>query len=162
MKKSLVLSLALLFALPVVAGDDVKTLPAAMYDTMKSGKKLDKVFVDPSYDKSKGFKLGEVEFRAESLNSTVIDGMKKSMAMITKREAPYTLHVVVVKVTTKTFTGFGNLMGKVFIEGRIVDENGKLVAAFLASERAGTVGMGADDYQVACDKIATDVAKDLR
>ena len=143
------------------ASDDPKTLPAPCYDQMKSGKKLDKVVILPGFDKAKGFKLGSVDYRAETMNSTVLEALKKSAAMAVRSESTYTLNLAIVKVTTKTFTGFGNVMGKVTVEGKITDANGDMVAAFKTAERAGSAGMGADDYQVACDKIVSAITKDL-
>jgi len=164
MKKNLMLALAILFSLPVLAGDEVKTLPAAMYDSMKSGKKLEKVFVDPSFDRAKGFKLSEVEYRDELLNSSITDALKKSIGMVVRSDSPYTLHLAIVNVTTKTFTGFGDVMGKLTVEGKILDAEGKVVVAFIAREKSGHgAGLsGAEDYSVATDKIATAIAKDLR
>lgn len=163
MKNAIILTLAVLFGATATAGETIKTLPAELYATMKEGKKLEKVFVDPSFDKSKGFKLGDIEYRAENLNSSLMDTLKKSMGMIVRGQSPYTLHLAIVEVTTRTYTGFGYVWGKVVVEGRIVDETGKLVVAFIASERGKGAGLsGTDDYSVATDKIAQAIAKDLR
>lgn len=161
MKKSLMLTLTLVLGFALKAGDDPKTLSPAMYEAMKSGKKLDKVFVDPAYSKMAGFKVAPVEYKAENRSTAVMEGMAKSLATLAKVDSPYTLHVAVIKVTTKTFTGFGSVMGKVTVEGRIVDGDGKVVVAFVTGERAGAFATASDDYQVACDKIASAIAKDL-
>ena len=161
MKKALMFTLALVFGFTLKASDVPKTLPPAMYDAMKSGKKLDKVFVDPAYGKLAGFKVAPIDYKAENRSTAVLEGMTKSLGMLAKSDSVYTLHVTVIKVTTKTFTGFGSVMGKVTVEGRIVDADGKVVVAFVTGERAGSFATAADDYQVACDKIASAIAKDL-
>lgn len=162
MKKTMLLTLALMFSLVLKASDDPKTLPPAMYETMKSGKKLDKVFVDPAYGKQAGFKLGDVEYRAENMKPEVLDGIKKSLAMIVKSQSPFTLKLTVIKVSNTTFVGLGNVMGKVTVEGQIVDADGKVVVAFVTRESAELGGFGGGtNYQAACNKIVTAIAKDL-
>lgn len=155
------LAVVLMFGLSLKAGDDPKTLPPAMYEAMKSGKKLDKVFVDPAYGKQAGFKVAPIEYKAENRSTAVMEGMAKSLATLAKVDSSYTLHLTVIKVTTKTFTGFGSVMGKVTVEGRILDAEGKVLVAFVTGERAGAFATASDDYQVACDKIASAIAKDL-
>lgn len=162
MKRTLMLVAVLMFGLSLRAGDDPRTLPPAMYEAMKSGKKLDKVFVDPAYGKLAGFKVGDIEYRAENLKPEVLEGMKKALGMLGKEQAPYTLKVTIVKVTNSTFIGLGNVMGKVTVEGQIVDSEGKVVVAFVTRETAELGGFGGGtNYQAACNKIASAIAKDL-
>jgi hypothetical protein len=52
-------------------------------------------------------------------------------------------------------------MGHVTVEGKIVDATGKIIAAFTTSGSAGSWGSANDDYQAACDKIASAIAVDL-
>jgi hypothetical protein len=52
-------------------------------------------------------------------------------------------------------------MGKVFVEGKISDAAGKIMAAFTTSGSAGSWGGVNDDFQLACDKIASEIAADL-
>lgn len=164
MKKTAFLACALfgILANPLVASDDPKTLPPAAYEQMKSGKKLDKVWLDPAFDKTKGFKVGPVLYKAENRNGEVLEYLGKALATLGNPDSPYTLKVAVVKVTTKTFTGFGSVMGYVMVEGRIVDGEDKVVGTFIAKERAGGFASAKDDYPAACDKIASDIAKDLQ
>jgi hypothetical protein len=143
------------------ADDAVKTLPPTIYQQMKHGKKLDKVWVGTDYDKTKGFKIGTIEYKAENRNGTVTDYMPKALATLAKSDSPVTLQMTITKVTTKSFTGFGNAMGHVTVEGKIVDATGKIIAAFTTSGSAGSWGSANDDYQAACDKIASAIAVDL-
>jgi hypothetical protein len=162
-KKNLFLFLAFcgLFVMPMKASDDPKTLPPAMYEQLKSGKKLDKVWVDPSYDKAKGFKVAPLAYKAELRVGDVMDSLNKVLGTLATADSGFTLKVAVVKVSTKTFTGFGNIMGAVTVEGQVLDTDGKVVAAFITKEKAGGFGGGKDDYATACDRIASDIAKDL-
>lgn len=156
MKKTILLTLALMFGLVLKAGDDPKTLAPAMYEIMKSGKKLDKVFIDQSYDRKIGFKLGTIEYLADNRKPHVLKEMTEMVGMLVKNQSPYTLNLSIVKVTNASFIGVGYVMGRVTVEGKIVDADGKIVAAFLTREAAM-----ADDYQVACEKIVNAIAKDL-
>ena len=145
----------------LMATDDPKTLPPEMYETMKGGGKLDKAFVDPSYDKTKGFKLGSVDYKAETMNSAAFDALNKSMRMLAKSDSPFTLHVAITKVTTGHKLIKTRVRGRLTIEGRIVDANGKIIVAFTTREAAGELGADADNFQSATDKIATAISKDL-
>ena len=152
---------AMFIGCTVKADDAVKTLPPAIYQQMKHGKQLEKVWVGTDYDKTKGFKVSAVEYKAEIRNGTVMDYMPKALATLEKSDSPVTLQVIITKVTTKSFTGFGNAMGKVFVEGKISDATGKIMAAFTTSGSAGSWGGVNDDFQLACDKIASEIAADL-
>ena len=161
--KNIALAFILVIIGPAIlkADEDAKTLPPGTYQQMKHGKKLDKIWLRTDYDKTKGFKIGTVDYKAENRNGTVMDYMPKALATLAKTDSPFTLQVAIIKVTTKTFTGFGNKMGKVTLEGKIVDPTGKVVAAFVAAGSAGSWGSGSDDYQAACDQIASGMAVDL-
>jgi len=165
MKKLKIITLALTISITgsafLKAEDAVRTFPPAVYQQMKHGKQLDKVWVGTDYDKTKGFKVGAVEYRAEKRNGTVMDYMPKTLAPLAKGDSPVTLQVIITKVSTKSFTGFGNAMGKVFVEGKIIDATGKIIAAFTTSGSAGNWGDAADDFQSACDKITSEIATDL-
>jgi hypothetical protein len=165
MKKLKIIALALTISITgsafLKAADAVKTLPPAIYQQMKHGKKLENVWVGNDYDKTKGFKVNAVEYKAEIRNGAVMDYLPKALATLAKDDSPVTLQVVVTRVTTKAFTGFGNAMGKVFVEGKISDATGKIIAAFTTSGSAGNWGDAADDFQLACDKIASGIATDL-
>ena len=58
MKKFLLIALAAFGFLTgsLHASDDPKTLPPAAYEQMKNGNKLDKIWLDPAFDKSQGYK----------------------------------------------------------------------------------------------------------
>ena len=145
----------------LMAAEDPKTLPPEMYQVMESGKSLGKVFVDPAYDKAKGFKLGSVDYRADTKISAVLEGLNRSMGMLTKSESPFTLNLVITKVTTGFKLLRKHVRGRLTIEGAIVDAKGKVVAAFTTREPAGKIGADVDNYQIACDAIATAISKDL-
>ncbi len=71
MKKLKIIALALTISITgsvfLKAEDAVKTFPPAIYQQMKHGKQLEKVWIGANYDKAKGFKVGAVEYRAENV-----------------------------------------------------------------------------------------------
>jgi hypothetical protein len=140
--KSIVLALVIAVSGPAVikANDDVKTLPPETYKQMKHGKKLEKVWVGPDYDNAKGFNVGSVEYKAETRNGTVMDYLPKALATLAKTNSPATLQVTVTKVTTKSFTGFGNAMGHVTVEGKIVGAKGKVLSCLYDQRERRIVG----------------------
>lgn len=148
--------------LPALASDDPKTLPAPIYDQLKSGRKLDKSYLTPDYDKTKGFKIGKVDYKAEYRSGDIITYLPKALSTLAKDDSPFTLNIAVVHVSTKTNALVGTIMGAVTIEGQIVDNNGKVVVAFRTKEKSASAGFGGrDDYSVAIDKIASAIAADL-
>jgi len=160
MRKHLALAMAVIFSLPMMAGDEVKSLPPAMYDSMKSGKKLDKVFVDPAYDRTKGFKLGTVDFRAEFRSTKLIENLPKALGSIQKGSSDCTLNVTVVKAAPQKMAfPMGVHKAKLTVEGQVVDRNGKVLVAFVADEKCPT-----NDFEFAggCDLIAAAILADLQ
>jgi hypothetical protein len=158
MKRAMHLALTVLCSLPMLAGDAIKTFPPAMYDAMKGGKKLDKVFIDPAYDRSKGFKMGAIDYHADFRSSQVIESLPKALGAIAKGDGEYTLKIAVVKVTT--FSAGGWVKGKLGVEGQIVDKEGRVLVAF-ATTVSSAGGINGDDYMLASDKIASAIYKDL-
>jgi len=166
MKNRFFLALAIMaaFCIPSHASDDPKTLAPNVYDQLKSGKKLDKVWISPDYVRSKGFKVEpNVDYKAENRSTQVMEMLPKALGSLARTDSQFTLKVAVVRVTTRTFTGFGYISGTLRVEGRIVDADGKVVAAFVTKESgsSGTLGNDTDNYMPACDKIASAIAKDL-
>lgn len=144
-----------------ICGDLPKTLPPAMYESMKSGKKLNKVFVDPAYIRQTGFKVAPIQIKGENRSVVAFDALTKALTLVSSSDSPNSLQVTIVEVTAKYPTGFGNVMGHIAVEGKVVSPDGKVLAAFVTSERAGTFGAEMDDYPAACDKIMSAIAKDL-
>jgi hypothetical protein len=157
------LLMALAVALPVVparAGDEAKTLTPEVCKLMKSGKKLDSVWLGPDYDKSKGFKVADLEYLAEERNGQVIEYLPAQLKTIAKADSPYTLTVTVVDVGSRTATGLFYIKGKITVEGRVTDSQGKVVAAFKTREKMPE-NLAGTDAKAGVDKIMTAIVKDL-
>ena len=81
--------------------------------------------------------------------------------MLAKSDSPYTLHMTITKVTAGHKLLKTRVRGRLTIEGKIVDTNSKIIVAFTTREAAGEIGADADNFQIASDKIATAISKDL-
>ena len=168
MKKFLIIALAAFGFLtsPLHASDDPKTLPPAAYSQLKSGKKLDKVWLDPAFDKAKGFKVGPVVYKAEYRSGEVMDYLGKALATLGNPESTFTLKVAVVKAAAKHGVVIGTKGGFVTVEGQITDADGKMVGCFQTTGKAGPAWADnngeKDNFPAACDKIASDIASDLQ
>lgn len=157
--KNLILALAILFSLPVLACDDVKTLPPAMYSQMKSGKKLDKVWIAPTFDKSKGVAMGEFKWSAEDRNSTIMEFLPAQLKTITKEGSPYKINVTVVRASNFKNVVVRYIRAMLGVEGTIVNSDNKVIAAFKTevsfSEYANV------DAKGGVDKVISAILKDL-
>src|ERR1017187_5695914 len=98
---ALALTITIIGSAFLQAADAVKTLPPAIYQQMKHGKKLENVWVGNDYDKAKGFKVNGIEYKAEIRNGAVMDYLPKALATLAKDDSRVTLQVVVTRVTTK-------------------------------------------------------------
>jgi len=156
---------ATLMASPLVAADEIKTLPPAMYESMKSGKKLDKVFVGPEYSRTQGFSLGDLEYKAEERSVDLKEYIPRSIGDLAKPKATNKLHLTVVeyKICKPGFFANVGADGYVVLEGRIVNADGTLVAAFRAKGKYNDLGRSGrgHSFRDAVDQIASAIAKDL-
>lgn len=153
-----VLVLAAAVLAPLQASDEVKTLPQAVYSQMKSGKKLDKVWVGPGYDKAKGFQFGELNYRAETRNGSVIEYFPTAFKGVAKDQAPYKLVLAVTGFSEKTYAVITYKDGWVEVEGQLQDSEGKAVAAFKTKQ---TYPASSNDPKKAVDGIVSAIIKDL-
>ena len=155
----LVLALPHAYLSSAVADDEVKTLPPAMYKQMKGGKKLDKVWIDHEYDKSKGVAMGEFNWSAPDRNSTIMEFLPDQLKTITKKDSPYKLNVTVVRASNFKNVGVAYIRAKLGVEGTIVNADKKVIAAFkteVSFSEYATV-----DAKGGVDKVISAILKDL-
>jgi hypothetical protein len=111
--------------------DIPRTLPPELYALMKPGTKLDKVWLGPDYDKSKGVKVAaQFESAADAPEGVAsAASLQQLLAGSASDDSPYTLFVTVVKVTHNA-KGYG-----LWIEGTVMDGGGKVLAAFTHADK---------------------------
>ncbi|MDP1833271.1 MAG: hypothetical protein Q8K67_14540 [Geothrix sp.] len=146
-----------------VSGEVPKTLPEAFYSTAKAGKKIDLLVVDPAYDKSKGFIFdGKVDYQAELRDTAMSEAIGIGVKEIATPGSPYTLKLTLVNLTTATWTGFFNLLGKATVEGNISGADGKILCSFLIKAKVPLKGMAGVDHRGTADTVVTAILKDLK
>lgn len=93
-----------LVALPAMAGDPAFLFSKEIYDQMKPGATVDKIWVSPDYDKSKGVKFAGVEWKADRRNASAKDYLVTSVKGECREDGRYDLTVWVVGYLEGVFT----------------------------------------------------------
>lgn len=153
--RNITIPAALIFTCTAHAGDPVKTLTPEMYGQMKAGQKLEKVWVSPTFDKTKGFKAGDVIWKVEERNPEVRTLLTDGLKDLAKATSPYTMNLTVVNFST-------GARGKVAVEGVVVDAEGKIFAAFsMATKTSLFLARGVNPWSAPVNEIISAIAKDL-
>ena len=153
-------ALSLLFIGSGMAADTYKVIPETISGELKAGKKLAKVWLAPNVEKGMAVRKIEVLWGAEDRNSSLEQELNRQVATLQKKEGAYTMKLTVVETSKKTFTGFGYILGKITIEGIIIDAGGKIVAAFQNKSKINE-SPGGFDYPATVDTIVSALMKDL-
>ena len=165
MKKLVLGSMILLAACagPLLADDAQETLPPEVYALMKSGSKLGKVWVGPGFDGAKGITIGRmtVDPSVSSGFSNAIDYFPYALRRLATTDSPNILSIVLVEMSTVDRGSTGYYSVTVGVEGRIVDKDGKLVAAFRTREVANSQETVENNLKRAMDRIVWAISKDL-
>ncbi|MCH7664708.1 MAG: hypothetical protein IH936_02095 [Acidobacteria bacterium] len=138
-----------------LAGEAVKSLSPEIYAQLKKGQKIQKVWIGPKFDKTKGFRAGDVSWTAEKRNQEVRTLLTDGVKDIATETGPYTLNLTVVNFST-------GARGKVAVEGMLVDTDGEVVAAFSHSAKTSFMAVrGVSPWAAPVDAIISAIAKDL-
>lgn len=103
-----------------------RTLPPDVYAKLAKGKSVSLVWKDASADFSKGWALAGVEYKAEELNSGLLEALKNQAGNLATKDAGIR---ATFRVTANHKSGFLDRV-KFTVEGVFVDRAGKVVAAF--------------------------------
>ena len=170
MKKFLRLALVLLAALvvlPLSAAEKVKiekltvkTLPAETYPLLEKGNRLSLVWKGNGFAPSRGFKLGEIAWKADVRLSEVSTNLKPRVAEIAKPGGFYTLDLTVTDVMTGANGVFFHTDGTIVLEGLVKDPDGKLVAAFVTKEKEEPAGL-AFSFLPGIDRLISGINSEL-
>ena len=139
----------------VLAGEPVKTLSPEIYSQMKRGETLDRVWLGPTFDKAKGFKAGELSWKAEERNHEVQTLLTDGLKDISKDTGAYVLNITVVDFSR-------GARGRFTVEGVLVDSKGDVVAAFSHSAKTSFAAVrGVSPWAAPVDATISAIAKDL-
>jgi len=164
MKKMVLGSLILLSAglLPAL-GEEVKTLPPAVYSQMKTGKHLAKVWISPTWKGAQGFTVGKV-LVADAIDSdyaNVVDYLPYRLRSLSTPDSPNTLSVTVTEITFMDRGSAGYFSATMAVEGQIVDKDGKLLVAFRTRETNDNRETVTKNFELVMNNIVWDLSKDL-
>jgi hypothetical protein len=154
--------LILLAAAPWQAFAEVpRTLPAEVYTKLKSGHKLDKVWMDPSYDASTGFTIGKVTTMAEGDLANSIDYFPYALNRLTIPGSVNTLDLTVTELIGTILYSKNVATAAMTVEGRILDRDGKTMFAFSDREECSDGETPLKNCQQVMDRITWKLAKEL-
>lgn len=163
-----ILATALLLALPLLASEKVKvdklsvrTLPAETYAKLEKAKRLSLIWRDPSFDPSRGFKPGDLEWKAENRVGEVATYLKEQLATFgTTKEGAYILELAITEAQAGDIGYTWNKTGYFILEGRVKDAEGKIVAAFVTKEEDEFAGM-AKSLKPGVDRALSGISSEL-
>jgi hypothetical protein len=165
MKKLLLGSLVLLAAgVGPLRAAEVHSLPPAIYAQMKRGNKVDRVWVSPNYDGSKGFVVGKAT-RDDSLmgnpDANIVDYLPAAFARYTIPESSNVLNLTLTWMEAIAKPTMGLYSITVEVEGQMLDKSGQLVLAFRTRETVKNRENNQENSRGALDMVAWKVTKEL-
>ncbi len=165
MRRLVLGSMVLLGAVVPCPAEAVRTLPPEVYGQLKGGRKLDKVWASPKFDRSKGFVVGTINSDiADSYQgpyATTIPYFSTPLNRIAMADSPYTLNLTVNEFQVRDGQAMGIFNVVMGVEGQITDADGQLMMAF---QHRDTVN-NRENATVTCmglmDKITYTLRKEL-
>jgi hypothetical protein len=137
-------------------------LQAAIAGGMKRGHALEKVWFNPAYNKRSGFTIGEVRYLVDERNAGISDYLPEALAGIAKQDSEYTLYMGIVQLIIKSRLGGSSSDVRLVVDGRVVDKEGNMMAAFRTSEHINGIGIVEDDCHTAARKVIEEISKEFR
>lgn len=156
---ALLASLLLIQPLAICAKQLV-TIPAETAALMKRGRKLSLVWTSLDFEGTKGIKLGGISDASEDRSKVVLEYFPVALRRLVRTDSPYTLHLTVVSTRFRS-SNQGTSRAYVEIEGRILDQVGRLVGAFVAYGDETIGGSESDNARLAVNGIVSAMAKEL-
>lgn len=148
MKKTVLLTLVLMFGLVLTASErinpdklTVKTLPAEVYAKLEKGKRLSRIWKNSESAPSRGFKMGDIEWKAENRVGEVASYLKEQAQTIGSKDGYYTLELAVTEAAGGDLGYMWNKTGYFILEGRVKDPEGRVLAVFVTKEEDEFGGM---------------------
>ena len=149
------------------SADEVRTLPPPLYQQMKSGKKLLRVWINPKYDPAQGFTIGQVDSRVDEEGWTDAVGyLRGALGRLEFPQSPNTLTLSLVELnhpirTPQEASSDGLTRGLVGVEGLVTDPSGTPMMAFLTRAKSETRNSPLDNRRAAIDQIALALSREL-
>ena len=163
MLKSLVLALLVVSGagFPRAMAGQAGTLSPEINSRMKSGRKLDRVWLNPTFDASTGFTLGRVESWAEGRLAGKVDYFRQALSRLALPDSAQVLDVTVLNLYAMEAHGTGRANASMEVEGQILDKDGQVMFAFATQQEVDNRESAETDCEAVMDSIAWSVAKEL-
>ena len=135
-------------------------LPPAIAGQMKSGKRLSKLWISPSFAPAQGFRTGAVDLAVPSLYGEITGYIPTALERVARPESPAVLSLTVTELSTRERSQNNYNEATVGIEGRVLDPAGNLLVAFQTREMYHGAGL-MEDCRKAVDTIVAALAGEL-
>ena len=159
-------ALLVLAGLAPVRAAEVATLPPAMYQQMKSGKKVARIWINPNFDTTRGFALGKVDSRSDEEEwAQTVSYLRQALTRLEFADSPYSLSVNIVELDPAVHNASDRTIkfinGTVAVEGLLTDGDGTIMLAFTAREKNDGRESVLANRQAAIDRIVWGLSRDL-
>jgi hypothetical protein len=128
---------------------------------MKRNSNLGKLWINPAYDRSLGFTIGEVRYLVDKRNPGISGYLPDALKEISTPNAPYSLHLGIVQLDIRA-SDKGPSSVRFAVDGRVVAQDGTVMAAFSASETVSGHGDSTDDCRTAARRVVFGIHKELQ
>ena len=153
---STIISSICIASIQLLAFDQVPSKISSLQ--MKQGRRVDKIWIGPRYNRYKGFTVSEVNYDVKVTNEVVVDYLPVAFNSIGKNRASHDLVVTVRRFSEKVSSVRPYNTNSMQVDGQIFDKDGRIVAAFQIDR---TFPLSIEDTKAAIDAIVLAVKKDL-
>lgn len=136
------------------------TIPPEIVKHMKKGRKLEMVWTAEGFDETKGIRLGSLVNESEDEAKVALEYFPQMLRRLIRSDSPYVLNLAVVAVRRKSSSN-GSSSAWVEVEGQILDNTNKVVAAFTGYSSKTIGGNENDNVRLAVRDIAFAINKDI-
>jgi hypothetical protein len=128
---------------------------------MKSGHKLDKLWINPKYDPATGFVLGKVTTLADGFYANTVDYLGVTFQYLNVPGSPNVLNLTVTSLDTVDHGFAGYFSAAMTVEGEVLAPNGELMVAFSHRAKVENRQTVLDNCKGVCDAVKWALYKDL-
>ena len=138
-----------------------RTLKPALYEQMKAGLKLDRIWMNPNYDSGQGFVVGKVTCLADNPFANVIDYFPHALSRLAVPESPNVISLTVVDLGFVDRAAAGYCSATMEVEGQVLDAAGQVMFAFRTREEVKNRETVLENFHAVMDQIVWKLSKDL-
>lgn len=129
---------------------------------MKRGKGLAYLWMDPKYERSEGFKLGEVRYEIDGQNDGIDQYLPEALLAISSPDSANVLRLRIVELSVRMSHREGTANVALGVTGSLTSKDGVLLAAFSARETAVGTSDQVEVCRTAVRHLVLSIKKDLK